>query len=342
MPFTVQENTEVAKVVQAADLLEQAGTIVANAVGDVKAPLSQSDMSKYATALSYINGQALYLNLLLQDLIYAYEVNTSSRIGRPQSLLRAWAKADSIVKSLNNGIANGTSKVPAMAAATPIVEQVIAMVSSIDRTLPYADPFPAAYPRVLGPHGDYDLAQSLAALARKYADEAVTSVVQFMTRPGNTAYWPVSANPDMATMILRSLQLAVRWTRVMAMTAGVVLPEDEAKIQADTAAANGIRPEPFFKFLYSHELALTGDGNFNTFSGRAVGDGIPHLLNEILTATGNIFAAFAPVCPDDQLTRQLTGAANYMGDIGKTWRSTDEWSIVNLAFINPIPRLPVG
>ena len=343
MPFTPQENAEVSKVVQATNLLEQAGTIVANAVGAISTPLSTADTSKYSTALSYCNGQAGYLNLLLQELLFAYEVNTSSRsAGRATSLTRAWSKTDALVKSLNNGIANGLSKEPPLANAIPIVQQVIAVLQSIDRTLPYASPFPAAYPRILGPHGDYDSAQSVAALARKYADEAITSVTQFMTRPGNNAYWPVAANPDLGLMLMRSLQVAVRWTRVMAMTAGVVLPDDEAIIQADTAAGAGIRPEPFFRFLYSHELAITGDGGFNTFSGRSVGDGTPHFLNDILASTGRIFAAFLPVCPDDQLSKQLTGPANFMGDLGKTWRSTDSWSLLNLAFINAIPPLPVG
>ena len=345
MPFTSAETAEVVKVVQAAELLGQASNIVADAVGSVTTRLSPTESTKYYIMSTDINGQAAYINYLLQELLYAYEQNTAHRNGRAISLSRAWTDIDNIVKTLNSGINNGIKFVPDAANAVPFIQQAITLLSSIDRTLPYASPFPEDYPAVIGPHGNYDLAQAAAALSRKYIIEAVTSVAQFMFSYPNSSIWPVNANPMMGTMMKGTAATQALWTRIMAMTAGVVTPEDQALIDAETAKGSGLRPNTFFRLIFAHELALVG-GNppFATVSGRQVQPGISFHYGDVLASGSQIITEFSKVVAptDPRIYNQLYPGAGFFGDVGRAWRSLDQWADLVFLFFFEIPAAPVG
>lgn len=340
MAFSTQEKVEVLKVVQAAQMLPSAVKKISAAVGAATAPLSDGDHAKYSNAISRVGGAARLINLILQELLWSYEVIEHRTTGRPAALARAWDAIDGLVTSLQFGIDNGLKPVAEFQTAIPIVQKIMATLQSVDRTLAYAEPFPTSYPRIIGPHGDYDGAQAMMCVSSKYLDEALTGIL--MLYRNNFATWPVAANPDVQNLLDLSQAAQALYTRIMGMSAEVVLPDDEATINSDAAHGSGLRPNSFFRALFMHELAMTAEQLFKNFAGRTVQKGISFHLVRILGSVGSILAEFSKVVTDDQLYLQLTTNPSFMGDFGRCWKSLDQWSDMNLLFFFEIPAPPPG
>src|SRR5207245_2704726 len=56
------------------------------------------------------------------------------------------------------------------------LQQAISGVAQVNRRLAYADPNPSSYPKIIGPHGDYDRTQWFLWRAQWYAHDALDNV----------------------------------------------------------------------------------------------------------------------------------------------------------------------
>jgi hypothetical protein len=89
--------------------------------------------------------------------------------------------------------------------------QALAEAAAVNRALAYADPRPAHYPKIIGPHGDYDQTQWFLWRSQWYAHDALDNVVAaYSSEPleGGTALGDVVMRVFGATKsIMQSLEI---------------------------------------------------------------------------------------------------------------------------------------
>ena len=341
MALTDQETAEAAKLIQASNLLDTASGIICDALKAQGPNLPASSRPVYSTAGIRIIGATLDVNRLLQNLLWSFETNSATRHDRATDLAAAWPLFDGAVASMQFGIDNALNVLQELQPAKTYVQQAQALIASVNRNLTYASPFPASYPHIIGPHGDYDLAQSMAILSAKYISEASTGLSYFFFQPGTPDIWKPSSNIFLADLMRAQSAGTAMWTRVMGLTAAVVLPQDQSDIEADVANGSGIRPPSFFRALVQHGLAMATLIGVVNFSGREFKNGVSAQLANILNIGFNIIADLIDgVVPDPRIIGQLRGAANFVGDTVNSWMALDRWSNANLQFFHEIPAAP--
>jgi hypothetical protein len=89
-----------------------------------------------------------------------------------QYVASAWTRIDAGL-----GMLRDAQKV-APAAIQPYLTSAVARLTRLDRTQTFEAPFPIDYPQVVGPHGDWEQAQTRTSIALQSLDTAMTALVE--------------------------------------------------------------------------------------------------------------------------------------------------------------------
>lgn len=145
------------------------------------------------------------------------------------------------------------------------------------QALPFTEWRPASYPRLVGPHGDYDAAAENLVVADFRMLRATRIAGEFYRREPS---WPEYSAPqdcggELSSFGFRELlryggSYSLLVFRALMIESGAPSPTDESVILADAAASSGMRPPSFFTVLRVEELNSNPDGNgvFQNFRGR--------------------------------------------------------------------------
>lgn len=160
-------------------------------------------------------------------------------------------------------------------------------LETFDQSLAFTDPLPLAYPRVVGPHGDYD--KSLAQLQGadlKFLNARKAAILWY----GRAPLWPVEAKFGLREVLRYGSDFNGLTSRVLLMHAGVVVFPESAAIEQDRAAGSGIRSAEFFRLALEAEINSNPDGgNVNrSFSGRGMFAGANGLLAVVVASFGSL------------------------------------------------------
>jgi hypothetical protein len=341
MPFTAQESAEILKTVHAskkieAGVLKLAKFIELQPEGSAFAGQKNSLYSALGTA----SHQLLWINVVEQNLLWCFEINdnNSGRVDRATNLSRAWTMLDGVIRQLISESIPRTKNVPEFASASQDFQEAVNILSSIDRTLPYGgdNPFPTSYPRIIGPHGNYEMAQSRVAFQQKYLTDFAFKPGQWFTLPN----WPNTAisNKYLGHVLENLVKARTQWNRIFCLQGEVVLPEDMKSAQFDFEASSGLRPPSFFLALIAHELAML-DENSKSFSGRFVPPGISSFYRDILNSWRRVQAEVNKVDPN-LITEDNLNAGGSPFTVSQFWGKLDTWSQANLGFFFDIPAPP--
>lgn len=334
--FTAQERAEVLKVVQASKMTE-AGAVKIMQFLKVFADLTDNEKEQLRYAVNAPIEALRNINRVLQELLWVYEHNHISRLERPQALAEAWRLLDGVISSVTDA-RNRSSWVPKFNGAVGDFNDALSLLNTVDRSLSYANPFPSSYPRIIGPHGHYEMAQANVLLSIKYLADTYMRVGGAM----NQNPWPNTARANfMMGSVIEKVAMSMHlWNRILAMQGEVVLPEDQASAEFDFEASSRLRPPSFFLAQIAHELAMTKEP-FTAFSGREVPRGLAAHYRDILTATPIILAEVGP-SHQEFLIKELELAGGIFFTQSIQWSALDHWSMANLGFFFDIPAAPGG
>jgi hypothetical protein len=333
--FTPQETAEVLKLVQASQKIE-VGCLKLTSFIEVQPDGSTFiDKVNLSAALAQAAQQPRWISQAIQNLISAYENNTNGRLGRAIELPRAWAQLDGVIRTLQDSVMR-LKRTPEFVSASEDFNATIAILQSIDRTLPYAEPFPVSYPRIVGPHGDYDKAQANVALSVKYLIESCSKMLGTFLRPD----WPntAKANRSYGRIVANLVKSLVMWNRVMCLQADVVLPEDQAAAEHDFEASTRLRPPSFFRAVIAHQLVMARVPLKSIF-GRHIPVGGAGFFRDILGHWRIVLAQLGRVNPEFLLT-DLEADGGSLATMPIFWSALDDWSLSNFDFFHEIPPIP--
>jgi hypothetical protein len=336
--FTAQEKIEILKTVQASKSLEAGTTKLAQIV---KSNPAGGDYQGAQRPLGFSISQAIeqifWLNRVLQNLLWVFETNDGSRLERSLNITQAWGLLDSVIRNVDEAAERCSFAAPLVSAGVDF-KSASNVLKTINRTLPYAEPFPSSYPKIIGPHGHYELAQGAGALSTKYLADT------------GMRFWPVFGGPswnntaranEYMGIFLENLGKALhQWNRVMGIAGEIVLPEDQVTIDFDTAAGTGLRPSSFFSALLAHQLSMAGD-ELTTFSGREVPLGNAFYFGAMLDASGKVLSEVGKVDPAFTV-KECGSDGGVFFTIQRSWRALDQWSEMNNGFFFEIPAAPGG
>ena len=243
------------------------------------------------------------------------------------SLNEALHNLDSSIKKL--------SPMAEMSHVVSLQQEAVSLINSFDRTLTFENPFPENYPRVIGPHGDYDLTQDAWYGLATYLEESMLDI-GYAFSTGKSPVWPTEA-----TILLGEAWQAMgvfipRWSRGAGLISEIILEDDQAIIESDTAHGSGLRPESFFRVLLAHEYFMMpeGVGSF-VFGERTPQAGLPDPLQRMLNNSSQVEALVKKYNPNTTLEFK-------QGNFGIMWRKADFGSAFFVAFVYEIPAPPVG
>jgi hypothetical protein len=228
----------------------------------------------------------------------------------------------------------------AFSSALTDAQAALSQIQSFDFTLPYANPLPESFPRIVGPHGDYVAANSAGFRGLEYFSEGMGAI--FLSfHPTRVPAWPADATESYATVLDACADMFNRWVRGTILTIGFGLPDDEAIVANDTAHGSGLRPPSFFRALLAHEYFMSAGGIGLPFAERSAKPGINNSLIAVLSQTGILLAKLVQVAPSYALA-QIGGPGSFTADLAVIWSEMDKWSFANLAFFHEIPAAPGG
>jgi hypothetical protein len=341
MPLTTQEASEVLKLVQAAgkarDGVVKLAAIIRSTPdgGDYGGGGRVALMGAINPAIN-----AMYrIQASLEKILYVFENTTNSRLlSHAEQLVRAWTEIDGGIANFTNA-AQRASAIPAYAAAGSDFQAVVNLLTSFDRTLPYGgdNPFPTSYPRVIGPHGDYDMTQSQECLAMKYWTDTVSRATVLASKPDfpNTE----KANRYLAATYENLSKLGAQWMRVLGIQADVISTEDNALLEFDHQKSSGLRPKSFFQAILSLQL-ISARTTYTSFSGRVIQSGAAFFLRESLENFSHAMGEYAAINPV-AVAAELQAAGGFHRTLSVTWSALDHWNAVLFDFIHTISAPPV-
>lgn len=226
-------------------------------------------------------------------------------------------------------------------------------VNGFDQSLSFDDPRPASYPRLVGPHGDYDFALRVNTHAGQYFHEVLFDAIRFY---GTVRRWPNSANAHFARALSNGAAALAAHARAYSMDAEIVLTDDAEAINIDQANGSGLRGFDFFRLVRetTHEL----NGGFAdtpvTFAGQTVPEGVPLFLYGFQDAFALVIASCAGVNNTSEISRWWNGggaarsmdpdgnAYQFFTDLADAWRGIDTWGMAAFNFFHEIPAPPSG
>lgn len=202
-------------------------------------------------------------------------------------------------------------------------------LGTFNRALAYTNAAPASFPNVVGPHGDYVIAQQGISVALEYTLKArAIAITNWRTRHGDIVF------------LARSLQAAAQVTalafRIWGGDSGLVSADDEATALSDSACGTGLRPPSFFALLLRIEYAggvnANSDGLLRNFCGRVMKVGIKNFLQTFITNfefyQGSLIAQ----------NERTTGA--FYTEAVQGWTALDLWFFAVTSFFRPPPAPP--
>lgn len=234
---------------------------------------------------------------------------------------------------------------PSNANITAAIAQLEAITISQIAVLPYTDPHPASYPRVVGPHGDSDISEARIEHATQYIQHTMWDAINFWK---NTS---LSTTEEVKDFFRNNAEAQEFMFRAWGMDGELILPDDRAIIEADTAAGSGLRPFDFFRLLLEVEYVFSVWPADN-FAGRPVKIGAPVSIRAYVDAFTRMIQLVAVRNPNE-LVAQFTGRRGNIGNGGTTgwasefyfdmadfWRSMDGIGAGWMVFFHEIPAPP--
>lgn len=354
--FTPAEKAEIAKVINAQGL-----------IGNTLKPLGDS-LQDFTTDTS----RPVYYNALVASVDAAWECHESMRHllnsqfvgfgGATRSAIvtagishafACHARMQDYAAALDAVIAAGSNPNIATYAASLRASDL----NTFNASLAYTDYQPFDYPRIIGPHGDFDAAQLNLEIASAGIVGYLAAITAFY---GQVDVLPSSAHVDIREVI-RYVKDPLRFiSRMWGLDSGVVASsQDQTRIDGDVAAGSGLRDFDFFKELRVIELGMSSDKRMPfVFSGRKVDGGIAKnfslALSEFPKAVGKAaevntsaetaswFTGTPGTDPPDLARRTDRFAAELMHRIGEAWSGMDGWAASAFLFFHTIPPIPGG
>lgn len=339
--FTAQEKGELSKLVEGVRLMASSLTKLALVVGADKEGFPDDKRSQYASAMNDIFGASEDYMWALSEICWCYIDFTKDRQTWPYPQNIAHAKDERFAKGQDrfSGAIARLTKYPEMADAKKDADAAKALFDSFDWTMPYASPFPAGYPKVVGPHGDYDTAQAMIIQTRKYIQEA-GGVNTYA--PAFSAKWSPDINPYFAQQVKSQCIIIDRQIRIMGLNANIECADDTKTIDAMTAAGSGIRTREFFSTVLTGTL-FRDDLFVKDFRGATTQTGAAAAFRDLITAAARVKGYVAQVNgTTDQLITTLTKGGGFFFDITISWVSLDAWMARIFMFIHEISKPPAG
>lgn len=358
--FTAAERTELAKLSAARTELAYAMVVAANAVGkasdEAGRPLRYAALSAIVEAEHDCFQAQRHLFNAAPDFRPRFAALT-----RPAIVARAMSyiatcrtKTDLAIGAMRTaGDAEDEADATELAKQASRLERE-APLSSFDTTLAFADWRNADYPRVIGPHGDYDRSQlHIAGLELKLL-EATKDFISFYGRV------PVGSEQLRYGVreVLRYAGAALATiNRLWFIDNGQVLGfSDRQAIAADTEAGSGLRPESFFRFLRGVELINVFDAFDSGLAGRPLSSGITAIFALISDQSAEaLFGATSTnsIADLQTLLRLPNGdtsfenadtpigrAREFYQDFGEAWHHLDALNAAWILFFHEIPAPP--
>lgn len=334
--YTAIEKVEVVKHQEASiDSNEALSGIAAKFGSDPdfsKAPAYLSVLGKLSDAADSAKLSWNWLNAIYEESI------NFSRLPREEEL----ANAQSKLAQMRDRIAAAVDGMQALSGVDSEIAQAnnaIALIDSMDWTLPYADPYPASYPRIIGPHGFYAASQAHIQHAREYIQKAFRRMVNGL---GDSE---MTYSADVVRLAGRFFKFGVQalnaQVRVMGIDVQAPIPADAGPIAADCQAGSGLRPCSFFPLLRAIEIAFAASGGTN-WHGRSFGSGASQDLRQMNNYVRETLEAVAIVNTLDVVRRQLAGdgIAGAFNNIGDAWAGMDGYGQDAIMFKFEIPAPP--
>lgn len=231
-----------------------------------------------------------------------------------------------------------------LAISMVYLDEATAWFNSMDRSLGYLDWRVSAFPRVIGPHGDYE--NSLNALngSGHYLQRSLGDAVRFY---GTVEVWPTEANEGFQTAIASWAQAHRDHIRTRGLDAEIILDDDRAVIEADTAASSGLRPFGFFRALLTFEYIFGHAGeDVLTFTGRKVKSGVRSSLIDIQAGMTLAMNQVMRVNTNAEMAHHMEDGTQTLGtfylDFSDFWSRMDTLGVAWMVFFHEIPAPPPG
>lgn len=266
--FTSAEEAELLKLVNGLDNISEALRYVAYAIrrgttAQTQGPLADSLALFVLAARDAERAYGLLLDVITEQRgtsIY----KTLEGQSRTERMAQAWWRID---RSVNSLVMAEAALTRAFAANTDSVYQDnvrrardIWSVAArryllwVDRSLAYATPNPASFPKVIGPHGDYDQSQWFLWRSHWYALDMLDSVTAaFRADSIQTDYWSVYKTISSTTSIMDAHVQSAGTLAGMTMTSAQVGQDPFFKVLDELEIMTEDTPERYHEI--QRELA---------------------------------------------------------------------------------------
>lgn len=364
--FTAQEKTELAKIVQtrvdiSTILRRFGGDILSNTAITTEAnrqllfsALLETELSSFFCGIAFAN---LASNHTGGDVSFppARDVLVASGKQRVNECANGLRSLDPKLAVLDTAVGGNA---PIQSART-LAQNAALRLDGFDDSLMFVSWQPSSFPQVVGPHGDYILAQHFIARSNHYFHETLNDIIRYY---GQVPVFPSTAYPHLKDGIWQAHFALNHLSRAWGLDAGIALADDNAKILADQAAGSGLRPFDFHRLLLEVEYIFNrgiahqvAGGSMVLVSGRTAGTG----FGTDIGTMGQIFTNMIRVvhqANDLTAIRQWWTAGTtfhnsgdpngrlveFYRDFFDFWRDSDAWGASVMLFFHEIPPPPCG
>lgn len=346
--FTEAEKSDLNRLIAANDNLLSGAR---RAALFLENPRSMSDRPRMVAVLSSFQDMTHRLSHAMRDLYSDIDSDGThpDRVGAVASaysgmdnVLAQIAALPGIVGEWADDDPDGTAS--QLGVALDYADRARVDLSDMDRTLVYTDWRPESYPRVIGPHGDYDASLSAFNGSQLYLHRMMAAALRFFER---VSVWPVEANAPLQDVVSSWAKVAHNFQRSRGLDAEVVNDADQALIQSDVDASTGLRPFDFFRVLVEIEYVFS-DGRAGAtplHTGRLPQDGLQGDIfgaqasfTEVVYQTSKVNTG-EEMSGHFQLTNDGTIASFYI-DVMDFWSRMDQLAQAWMGFYHDIPSAP--
>lgn len=251
--FTPMEKTELGKLVQAvvttADALSDTAASLKLTAGAFRAehhgvmvPLRKALESCHVAMAGFFHSDATVANRT-NEVANAFVAVDACRI---------WLETAK-VQAASLPVNTSSAKVLTKTASE------IARLAGMSRALTYLDWQQPDFPAVVGPHGDFFIAQSNLRAAANEID-SLLAVTIALANPAATPSFPATAVSDYSSFFVKLRPSVQQHARVWGHDSNVVLASDVTKINVEMAAGSGLRPFAFHRLMFSTEYMIGATG----------------------------------------------------------------------------------
>ena len=337
--FTAQEKDELRKVVNSAVQVSRAQEDAAFAVVSLGA-VNKSQLLALLNKL--FRAEISAMNCL--DMAFSAESNGS--LTRPEEIANLKAAAKSLERIRIEAIALVDTMPQNTSLAAARQRLIAADLSTFNQALGYVEFRPANYPRMVGPHGDFDISQATLEHMTQYTLHAQFDALNLWA---DTTLGTSESLKDFFRKNARALEMMFR---TWGMSGGIVLPDDAVKINQDLAAGSGLRPFDFFRVILEIEY-IFNTAQVNNFGGRRMDLGATTFVRQFADAFTRVVQELTPAEKVAQFTGRHgaisnTGpggwAAEFYFDLSDFWTDLDGYGAGVMLFHHIIvgPPAPVS